>query len=56
MFTVTNLDAVAVQPFDAVTVTVYVLLEVGEKIACALDPPPLLQLYVPPPLAVIVAL
>ena len=42
-FTETNLDAEAVQELAAVTVTVYVVLEVGEKVAAALFPPLLLQ-------------
>ena len=56
VFTVTNLLAVAVAPHEAVTVTVYVVLVVGLKVAAAFVPPLLLHEYVPPPLAVNVTL
>lgn len=52
VFTVTTADAVAVQLLALATVTVYVVVEAGVKVACALLPPPLLHVYVPPPLAV----
>jgi hypothetical protein len=42
-FTVTCLLAVAVQLDALVTVTVYVVVVVGEKVAVALLPPPLLH-------------
>lgn len=54
-FTVTSLEAVAEQLL-AVTVTVYVVVVVGLNVAAAALPPLLLQAYVPPPLAVRVAL
>ena len=41
--TVTSLEAVAEQLFALVTVTVYVVLVVGENVAAALEPPVLLQ-------------
>jgi hypothetical protein len=51
---VTIVVAVAVQPFEPVTVTVYVPGEV--IVAVALVPKPFDQRYVPPPLAVLVTL
>jgi len=44
------IDSVSVQPFAPVTVTVYVPAEVNET--AAVVPKELLQLYVPPPVAV----
>jgi hypothetical protein len=52
-FTVTL--AVAVHVLAAVTVTVYVVLEVGET-TCEAEVVPLFQEYVPPPVAVRVVL
>jgi hypothetical protein len=51
-FTVTADVAVAVQLAALVTVTVYVVLVIGETVFVAPLPNPLLQAYVPPPVAV----
>jgi hypothetical protein len=52
--TVTVAEAVAVQPFAAVTVTVYVVVAAGQTLIVAMEPPGgLLHEYVPPPVAVI---
>jgi hypothetical protein len=54
MLCVTLVVAVAVQPFEPVTVTVYVPGEV--MVAVAFVPKPFDHKYVPPPLAVLVTL
>jgi len=54
-FTSTNRTAVAVHPSELVTVTLYVVLVVGETVTVALTPRLLLHAYVPPPDAVSVA-
>jgi len=51
-FTSTKRDAVAVHPSAVVTVTIYVMFDGGETETVALVPKLLLQLYVPPPVAI----
>jgi len=55
VFTVKVLESVSVQPLAFVTVTEYVVVEEGETVMLAVVAP-LLHEYVPPPLAVNVAL
>lgn len=55
LFTETCLEAVTEQLLALVTVTVYVVVFTGEKVACALLPPLLLHAYCVPPPAVRVA-